>query len=90
MISNMIYIAEVIIVFAYISKCANIKILIGNTRFFLTMESLPMIRLDDIDLILDYLLMYKIFIDFKQEQNVFHFPIFVWNISEYQTKLKSF
>ena len=75
MISNMIYIAEVIIVFAYISKCANIKILIGNTRFFLTMESLPMIRLDDIDLILDYLLMYKIFIDFKQEQNVFHFQI---------------
>ena len=76
MISNMIYIAEVIIVFAYTSKCANIKILIGNTRFFfLTMESLPMIRLDDIDLILDYLLMYKIFIDFKQEKNVFHFSI---------------
>ena len=80
MISNMIYIAEVIIVFAYTSKCANIKILIGNTRFFLDdgISSDDKIRWYRFDFRL--LVMYKIFIDLKQEQNISYFPIWfkIW------------
>ena len=89
MISNMIYIAEVIIVFAYISKCANIKILIGNTRFFLDdgISSDDKIRWYRFDF---RLLAYVYNIHWLQTgTKCISFSYFVWNISEYQTKLIS-
>ena len=75
--------------FAYTSKCANIKILIGNTRFFLDdgISSDDKIRWYRFDF---RLLAYVWNIHWLQTgTKCISFSYFVWNIGEYQTKLIS-